>query len=356
MPRRSFKDMESQLNTEPDNARPYKTLAEVAQALGVDASTVSLVLSGSDKPSDKTRKRVLEFCRKVHFRPNLMAQALSRGRSRLWGVLFPDISTSFFPGVLEGIEEIANDNNFTAFLALSKYDPNLMAQQIATMQARLVEGLLIVPTARPGEMELIAPHLGDTPYVALLQPFYGESPDKCIHVDHYAGAMMAMEYLYDLGHRRIGYINGPQFVQSNLARMAGWRDFLIGKGLSTDESLVSGYSFFFESGIEAARALLSAPEPPTALFCSSDQAALGAMETLFEMRLRPGEDVSVIGFDDLCCARNSPVPLTTIRQPQEELGRLAALALTAAINNEEPKYSSLKPELIIRRSTGPVKN
>ena len=139
MPRRPKHEMENQQVPEPERGKRYRTLAQVADALDIDPSTVSLVLSGSSRINEATRKRVVAFCERVSYKPNQLARALSSGRSSLWGVLLPDIVSSFFPAILEGIESVANEQECTSFLALSKYDPKMMAQQIRAMEARYVD-------------------------------------------------------------------------------------------------------------------------------------------------------------------------------------------------------------------------
>ncbi len=355
MPRRSNKEMQESLQKEPDMSRRYRTLADIADALGIDSSTVSLVLSRSPKPSESTRRRVLDFCRRVNFRPNILAQALASGRSNLWGVLFPDIASSFFPAILEGIEEVANANSYTAFLSLSQYDIETMGRQITTMQSRLVEGLIIVPPGNPNDLEILGPLLCNTPYVPIVQPFAGSNENYCIRVDHKIGTLLAMIHLFGLGHRRIAFLSGPpENVLGNIRRDA-WKDFLLTNGLEYREDYIAGHEFTCEAGYKGTKELMALPEPPTAIFSSSDYAALGSMEALLDLGMKPGEDISVVGYDDVCCSLHSPVPLTTVCQPKEEIGRRAAQALLAIINGEVPNFNLLQPSLSIRKSTGPYR-
>ncbi len=331
---------------------PYRTLADVARALGVDASTVSLVLSGSPKPSEETRRMVLDFCQEVEFRPNLLARGLSRGKSGLWGVLFPDIGSSFFPGILEGIEAVANEREITSFVALSKYDPELMRSQIIHMKARRVEGLLIVPTNDRRERDLVLPVLEGLPHVVLCFPFRGERLETVVRVDDELGGRIGAEHLIALGHRRIGWLAGPPRSHVARLRQRGWRQALRKAGLPAGDGLTAGEDFSSESGYRAAMQLLESPDPPTALFGVSDYAALGAIEAILTKGLRPGDDVAVVGYDDICCARYSPVPLTTVRQPKEELGVAAARALLQTDGGDVPAVAPLPPALTVRRSCG----
>lgn len=347
-----MKDDRPKSSEKSNGEKRYKTLADVARALRIDPSTVSLVLSGSNKPSAKTRERVLAFCEKVSFRPNLLAQGLSKGKSGLWGVLFPDIRTSFFPGILEGIEAVANEVDATSFLALSRYNPELMRSQILAMQARYVDGLLIVPTGVPGEREIIKPCLGDTPTVFLVMPLEGDPLEACVHTDAELGGFLGAEHLASLGHKRIGFLAGPPTSDVANARRDGWLRALRERGIRPDMSLAAGDDYSSESGYRAMNQLLELRKPPTAVLGVSDYAALGAMEALLERGLQPGEQVAVVGYDDICCGHYSPVPLTTVSQPKEELGEAAARALVEVIKGNNPAIPVLKPNLVIRSSCG----
>ena len=336
----------------PNSEKRYRTLADIARALQLDASTISLVLSGSKKPSEKTRKRVLSFCQKVNFRPNLLAQGLSKGRSGLVGVLLPDVQSSFFPGILEGIENVSNEYNYTSFLALSRYDPELMRSQIMAMQARYVEGLLIVPTGQPGEREILMPVLDEVAHVFLCMPMEDEPLDTCVRVDDELGGFVGTEHLIKLGHKRIGMLSGPARMASAIQRRAGYQRALQTNGFTVEHELMAPTGFDSRSGYDGMRRLLKLEKPPTAIMAISDYAALGAIEALLEAGLRPGEDVAVVGYDDICCGQHSPVPLTTVRQPQEELGEASARALVEILAGNTPVLPLLKPEIVVRRSCG----
>lgn len=355
MARKPKYEIKNQSVPEPDEGVRYRTLAEVARKLEVDASTVSLVLSGSNRVNEFTRQRVLAFCERVNYRPNQLARGLSRGRSSLWGVLFPDIMSSFFPAILEGIETVANEEECSSFLALSKYDPEQMASQIRAMEARYVDGILLVPTGQPGEKKILAPLLKETAFVPLVQPLAGDPIRTCVHVDDEYGLWLGTSHLISLGHRRIGLLGGMGELEACVRRRNGWARALTEHGLRPDGRLVDGTNFGRECGYESAQKLLQSSTPPTALMGVSDYVALGAMEAILEMGLRPGEDIAVVGFDNICCAQHSPVPLTTVSQPKEELGEAAARALVERIAGRRPRLPTLLPQLVVRRSCGAYK-
>jgi len=329
-----------------------RTLADVAKALKVDPSTVSLALSGSPKLSDRTRKRVLDYCEKINFVPNQMARGLSRGRSGIWGLLIPSIESSFFPQIVGGIEEIVNGLGITTFISTSNYDPKLLRRQLSIMAAKRVEGLLVVPTATAGEAEILLPYTEDIPTVWLLYPLQGYAPETCVRVDNEYGGYIGTSHLIQHGHKRIGFLSGPANSVMLEQRKAGWRKALIEVGLPCDDSLIAGDDFTAKSGYDAARQLLSQPNPPTAFMASSDYAALGCIDALLQRQIIPGKQCGVVGFDGICCASHCPIPLTTINQPKRELGIIAAQTLSALIAGSKPTMPMVQPNLLVRRSCG----
>lgn len=336
--------------------KQVRTLADVARALNVDPSTVSLVLSGSTKISERTRKRVLDYCNKVNYSPNQMARGLSRGKSGLWGVLIPSIESSFFPHIVGGIEEVVNGLGVTAFISTSNYDPALLRRQLSVMTAKRVEGLLIVPTGTPGEDEIILPFTEDIPTVWLLFPMNSQANEACVRVDNELGGYIGTHHLIQHGHRRIAFLTGPANSVVVEQRKAGWRRALQEAGLPHDDSLIAGDDFTAKSGYDATIHHLSQPDPPTAFMSSSDYAALGAIDALLQRQIHPGQQCGIVGFDGICCASHSPIPLTTINQPKRELGIIAAQTLSAIIAGTKPVIPMLEPTLLVRRSCGCLAN
>ncbi|GAB3846353.1 hypothetical protein GCM10029963_25960 [Micromonospora andamanensis] len=177
-----------------------------------------------------------------------------------------------------------------------------------------------------------------------------------IGATNWAGGLRATEYLIGLGHRRIGFIAGPPQLMCSRARMDGYRAALEAAGVSFDEDLVCPGDFYHEAGFNGGVRLLGLPQPPTAIFASSDQMALGVYEAVRQAGLRVPDDISVVGFDDLPEVRWCSPPLTTVRQPLAEMGMLAArtvLRLARGEQVESPRVE-LATELVIRDSAAPA--
>jgi LacI family transcriptional regulator len=176
-----------------------------------------------------------------------------------------------------------------------------------------------------------------------------------IGATNWAGGMRATEHLLSLGHRRIGFIEGPPRLLCSRARLDGYRAALDAAGLAVDDALVRQGDFYHESGFAGGAAMLDLADPPTAIFASSDQMAFGVYEAVRQRGLRVPDDVSVVGFDDLPEVRWSSPPLTTVRQPLAEMGLLAArtvIRLASGESIESPRIE-LATDLVVRESTAP---
>jgi DNA-binding LacI/PurR family transcriptional regulator len=166
------------------------------------------------------------------------------------------------------------------------------------------------------------------------------------------GATLATRHLIELGHKRIGLLGGEQDWLASQIRKQGWRQALADAGLPAGEDLVVHGAETRDHGYEMAVELLNRPDPPTAIFAINDYLALGACSALLERDLRPGQDIAIVGYDDVCCSQFSPIALTTVRQPKEELGVVAAELLKAAIRGEEVEMPCMSPSLVVRQSCG----
>lgn len=224
-------------------------------------------------------------------------------------------------------------------------------QWLDNLRTRSTEGVIFVTSMvePPLQAELRRLRLP----VVIVDPA-GVAPQEAptIGATNWAGSLRASQYLLGLGHRRIGFIAGPPQLMCSRARMDGYRAALDAAGLAIDDRLVRPGNFYHESGYTAGMHLLGLPEPPTAIFASSDQMALGVYEAVRKRGLRVPDDVSVVGFDDLPEVRWCSPPLTTIRQPLAEMGMLAArtvLRLARGETIESPRVE-LATDLVVRDS------
>ncbi len=227
-------------------------------------------------------------------------------------------------------------------------------QWLQNLRARASDGVIFVTSELTPPVYSELHRLGIP--VVVVDPAGGATMDvPTIGATNWAGGLTATEHLVSLGHRRIGFIAGPKRLLCSRARLDGYRAALEAVGVSVDDNLIRQGDFLHESGFTGAGALLDLPEPPTAIFASSDTMALGAYEAARLRGVRIPGDLSIVGFDDLPESRWSSPPLTTIRQPLSEMGMLAArtaLRLARGERIETPRVE-LATDLVVRDSTAP---
>jgi LacI family transcriptional regulator len=328
------------------------TLTDVAQMSGVSRSTVSRVINGDPKVNDQTRQRVQEIIERINFQPNLAARGLAVGRTRVLGLVIPNavgiiFSDPFFPLLIQGVSTACNARNYSVMLWLAEpeYERRTISQ---ILYSGLADGFII------------ASMLTEDPLIARLleskRPFttVGRHPtnDKVnyIDVDNRNGAAQAVSYILRSGRRRVATITGPLNMIAGLDRYLGYQEALRDRGIPFNPDLVAEGDFSDQGGYLAMRCLL--PQRPDAVFVASDAMALAAMRAIKEAGLHIPEDIAVVGFDDIPAAALSNPPLTTVRQPIQRTGGLAAETLIDLIEHpdSQPHRVVLPTELVIRSS------
>ncbi|GAA0955711.1 LacI family DNA-binding transcriptional regulator [Actinocorallia libanotica] len=325
------------------------TLEAVAARAGVGRGTVSRVINGSPKVSERSREAVLQAIEELGYVPNPAARTLvtrrtdtvalvvSESEERVWG-------EPFFAGIIRGISAGLSETGLQLLLAMA---------QTAAEHERLEHYL----TGHHVDGALLLSLHGDDPLPRRLEERglptvmagsqLGSTPVACVDADNRAGARQAVQHLVDRGRRRIAAIAGPQDMQVGVDRLRGYRE------LNPGPDLVAQGDFSEESGAAAMRELLERDPGLDAVYAASDPMAIGAMRALRAAgRSVPG-DVAVVGFDDSQMARHTEPPLTTVHQPVEEMGRAMAELLVARIQGREPESMVivLDTRLVVRESS-----
>lgn len=324
------------------------TLAMVAEAAGVSPSTVSRILNGTAIVADDKRQAVGEAVARLGFVPNPMARGLAGGRTFSMGVVTQSIDSPFYGAALRGIEETCNSAGYWPLFVSGHWDAAAEERCVDLLRSRRVDGIVVL-TGRLSDARLkaVAKQL---PVVVTGRTLKGPSLFS-LNFDNAEGADQATAHLIGLGHRRIAFISGdPTFPDSN-ERLAGYRRALERAGLAFDAALVAQGAFHEESGVQAVERLLGAGTAFTAIFAANDQMAAGAALALHRRGLRVPDDVSLVGFDDLPSSMYATPPLSTVRQPAYELGRLAATALLQLLAGEKPSVRLPPPEFVARDSS-----
>ncbi|SDY99147.1 transcriptional regulator, LacI family [Micromonospora pattaloongensis] len=328
------------------------TITAIAQEAGVSVPTVSRVLNGRSDVSPQTRERVEELLRRHGYRRRVTR---ARAGASLIDLVFNDLDSPWAVEIIRGVEDVAHAAGVGTVVSAIHRRSTSTRQWLQNLRTRATDGVILVASdlAPPGYSEL---RRLNVPMV-LVDPAGVPSVDiPTIGATNWAGGLRATEHLLSLGHRRIGFIAGAPQMLCSRARLDGYRAALEAAGLPVADELIRPGDFFHESGFEGTHALLDLPEPPTAIFASSDQMAFGVYEAVRRRGLRVPDDVSVVGFDDLPEARWASPPLTTVRQPLAEMGLLAArtvLRLAQGESLESPRIE-LSTDLVVRDSSAPL--
>ena len=326
------------------------TIKDVAELAEVHPSTVSRVINGDSRISEKTKKKVLLIIRKLGYTPNAIARGLKTKRTYTLGMLIPDITNPFFAELARGVEDAANKNSFN--IILCNTDDKLKKERtyLEILREKRVDGL-ILGTAHIRDQSILELEKKKFPYI-LISRNVERLNKNCIIIDDLAGGMMATEYLIKLGHHRIAHISGPLKTRSGLNRLKGYQLALKKHKIEYNDELVGEGDFRINGGYQVMKRFLKLPEPPTAIFAANDLLALGAMQAIQKKNFYIPEDFSIIGFNDIELASFVYPSLTTIRQPILEMGNLAVKMLLKIIIDGEFNQGKivLKPKLIIRES------
>jgi len=327
------------------------TITEIARQAGVSVPTVSRVVNGRSDVSPKTRARVEQLLQQYGYRKRPTASGTG---AALLDLVFNDLDSPWAVEIIRGVEEVAHAAGVGTVVSAIHGRSGDAREWMRNLRARASDGVILVTSFLEPVLHEELRILG-VPLV-VVDPAGSPALDApTIGAANWSGGMAATEHLLSLGHRRIALIAGPPRLLCSRARFDGYRAALEGAGLGVDDSLVVPGDFHPESGFNGCNALLDLPEPPTAIFAASDQMALGAIEALRRRGLRVPEDMSLVGFDDLPEVRWSAPPLTTIRQPLADMGKLAVRTVLRLARDEQPDSPrvELGTELVIRASTAP---
>jgi len=330
------------------------TLEDIARKCGVSRSTVSRVINGEANVSPDTRRRVMDMIQQINFQPNLAARGLAAGKTRVLGVVIPMGVTAiftdpFFPLLIQGVSITCNSCDYSVMLWLD--DPEYERRTVRQILYNgLVDGVIVASNLMDDPI-VVALGEGKLPYVMI-----GRSPVNnqvnFVDVDNFGGARKAVKHLIGLGRRRIAHISGPAKMIAGMDRYQGYLSGLYEAGIFPDPTLVVEGDFTDLGGYLAVQRLL--PNHPDAIFTASDAMANGALRALIEAGVRVPQDISLVGFDDIPFASRTIPPLTTVRQPIQRIGSLAAESLIQIIGHPEnqPLHVILPTELIVRGSSG----
>jgi len=342
------------------------TIRDVARESGYSASTVSIVLNNAPLARyipGQTKERIQTAARRLGYRPNPLARSLRSQRSNIVGVMVFDITDPFCTPILRGLENALYQANYLSLLADAHNEPHRFERYLEMLLDRRVEGLIVIANWLVTDIKVLADLTQkQVPTVIAGRALEIENVST-VSIDNEGGAALALEHLYQLGHREIALIRGPKTLASSGQRWKGIRSFAQSAGLRLDSKRIAELpesqdpNSSFEAGAQLTAELLRAGEGFTALLAYDDVTALGAMRALKKKGLRVPEDCSVVGFDDVAQASLSMPSLTTVRQPMEAMGSMSAGMVLDAIKAVDQKKDvpvarrKISAELVVREST-----
>ena len=335
-------------------ARPK--ISDVARRAGVSTATVSRVLAGIGRARPETADAVRAAAEALGYRPSGVARSLRMQRTRTLGLIVSDVQNPFFPELVQAADDAARAIDYSILLGSAAFDEIRAVHYLDLMVDRRVDGM-IVASSQISEASWTWLIASPVPVIVV----NSEPPDArvaSIASDNEGGSRQAVEHLVALGHRRIGYIRGPQSFTAARTRLDGFRAACAAAGLDSAQTPVVRSDGQVEGGeAMTARMIVEAPWV-TAIAGYNDLTAIGALRALRAAGRRVPEDVSVIGFDDIAAASWVVPGLTTISQQKGEMGRLAvdylARTLGAGEGRLAPEVIRLSTELRLRESTGPA--
>lgn len=331
------------------------TIRDVAQRAAVSVATVSHVINETHYVSPELRQRVLDAVEALNYRPNRLAQALSKKAIPLLALVVPDISNPYWSHVARAVQDLTDQHDYSVIVCSTD---GLLKRETRFLRSLSgwISGLILHPYHVTHKH--VNRYMGSTIPVVIVGDFLvaEKQPSNWDYVggDNQSGAQTAVEHLIGLGHRRIAFIQGPSGTPTGARRLAGFRRALEQAALQLDEHLLIPGDYTRDAGRAGMGLLLDMQHPPTAVFCANDLIALGALEMARQRGCRVPQELSIVGFDDIEEAGRVCPALTTIRQPPRGLGVAAAEALIERLEGrEKPRRILLEFSLVVRESTAP---
>jgi LacI family transcriptional regulator len=331
------------------------TLSEVAREAGVSPTAVSRYLNGHITLPKATSDRIDAAIAKLEYRPNLLAKRLSKGRSEAIGLVTPEIANPFFAEVAAAVELEAKSHGYAVFMSSTHGDRQRELEAIQRLQDQHVDGVIMM-TNQPDDgtlAKLLQPHQS---VVILDEDIPGVGVPR-VFVENEEGGYIGTKHLFAAGHRDIALVSGPENLMSVRERLAGYRRAMAEAGYAINPEWIALGEYTKDFGSQAAQRLLTGQHRPTAIMACSDYIAVGILKAARAAGFSVPKDLSLVGFDDMSFAELVDPPLTTVRQPMAELGRVAVAQLLAQLNKDGTASETRLPvELVVRNSVYTLKD
>ena len=333
------------------------TINDVARLSGLSKKTVSRVLNDSPQVAEATRRKVDAVIKQLNYAPDPQARSLASKRSFLLGLIYDNPNALYISDIQAGVLRACRRTGYELIMHPGGFDNRNLIDEIEAFVSRArIGGLILLSPV--SQRDRLAQRLksDNIPYVRI-SPKKIDAEARIVVSNDKRGAELMTEDLLSLGHRKIGFVTGPTSNLSAQQKDEGFRRIMQQHGLPLQKGMVAEGENTFESGVRAGKLLLGRKNRPTAIFASNDAMALGVLKSARMMGISVPEHLSVAGYDDSALATVTWPDLTTVHQPVEQMGELAARKLLAQLNNNGARsdmQETIEPELVVRHSTRPL--
>ncbi|NSW90804.1 MAG: LacI family DNA-binding transcriptional regulator [Firmicutes bacterium] len=330
------------------------TLKDVAKKLNISVSTVSRVVNDKSYVSPKTREKVLKALEEMNYSPNQVARSLKKKSTNTIGIVVPDISEVFFAHVIKGIDEVLSNNGYSIILCDTGEKPEKEELYLNLLIEKQIDGIILATVSKK---HVTLQRIIDK---ALPVIFIDNLPNlkrgyDSVMIDNSKASYIAVEHLIKLGHRNIGIITGKQDETTGYERLLGYKKALQDNNIKVDENLITIGDFKEKSGYENMKILLERNKDITAVYVVSSKMTYGAIKAITERGLKIPKDIALVGFDVHDPSGLITPSITTMIQPEEHIGQVAAELILKRLKENGERHNQkiiLEPELLIRDSCG----
>ena len=332
--------------------KPKVTYREIANQLGISQSTVSRALAGHPAISENTRVRIVDAARRLNYRERPVTRTATP--TRMIGVVVAALHNQFYVHLLDRLHDELRAYGYHMTLIIDSLSEKDDYSAFEPLVHQYLDGIVLTTASVDSPLVGALKETG-IPVVLAVRSIDGV-PFDTVEVDNEVAGREAVHHLYELGHRRIGFIMGPRDTSTSRDRHNGAIRWLAERGMQEDSNSTIWGAFTHASGYSSLLTLLNTGNPPTGVVCGNDTIAIGVLEAARKRGIDVPRQLSVIGFDDIPTAGWEMIQLTTIRQPIAEMASMAARRLVERIrggDNMAPRHDRLPVSLVQRHTTAP---
>lgn len=325
------------------------TLVQIAKRAGVHVSTVSRALRPKTRGvSSANAARIRALAEEMGYQPDTAAAALRTGRSKMISMVVPYVTDFVLARIFEGVDQRASELGYHTLVSSTYDNPELRLAQLDEFQARRAEGIVVADARLDGDDLIQILRRKKLPYVLVNRRLRGH---PSVTLDDVLGGRLAADHLHGLGHTQVGVVAGPDYASTCVERTHGFVQRFLSAGIDVPQTQVVTSRADAEAGYGATRRILESNPKVTAIFAINDFSAIGAMGAARELGRVPGNDIAIVGYNDIPLARFLPVPLTSVTSPMLDMGLQGMVMLQTIIAGSEPEPVCLAPTLSARAST-----